>query len=206
MKRVRFIITAITLAAALSCTALFILPVFGRSADGVPAEDTSGSVAETPGTAGDTDGNTAEQDSLRMLHMLNMNYCYNSAFESEKSLIGCAAVSLKDFASYDGEYGMCVNARLVESFAESFYGVKIDAEAVCGYDAPDGCVRIEAEGCETFCHTPVSFTPTDYGYEAVTCLKMYTGGSDMTDCLVKSRFVRNEASEFGFNLIFCETL
>lgn len=223
MKKVRTVLAAALLFAAILCTAVFILPVFGATsgtaseesrvtlrpvsaaAENVAMEMTEETdIADADNAADSTAAVINDYD--RMLSMLNLNYCYNSAFESEASLAGCAAVSLLDFATDAEGYGICVNASLVASFAESFYGVKLDAEAICSEDAPEGYILTDASECGVFYHKAVSFTETEYGYEAVTCLTTYYGGSDITDCLVKSRFVRNSESEFGFNLVSCETL
>lgn len=147
-----------------------------------------------------------QDDIERMMSMLSINYCYNDAFSKDESLVMCAAAALKDFAVDAEGYGICVNAALVSGFVKDFYGVSVDETVLCDTNAPTGYIMTEPYGVGSFYHTLVSATPTADGYEVVTCLKTYCGGSDMTDCLVRSNFVRNEDSQFGFVLALAEVL
>ena len=142
----------------------------------------------------------------RFLGMLNLNYCYNNSLNNVDSLAKCAAWSLADFSQDEIGYGRCVSAYLVEGFVESFYGVDIDAEDLVDDQAPKGYISLPKMEKETGCHSIVSFEKTADGYELLTCFYGYAGGEEYDTCLVKSKFVENANSEFGFNLVFCEVL
>ena len=147
-----------------------------------------------------------EQLAQKLVSMLNINYCYNSSFEDNNALAGCAAVVLHNYSiDFDG-YGLCVNTLLAEGFVISFYGINADFSALDSIDAPVGYYAAPNMGLFTQEHTLISMQKTVEGYEVLTCLEMYFGGDDFETCLVKAHFVENAASEFGFNLIFAETL
>lgn len=149
---------------------------------------------------------SAEQLEARFLGMLNLNHCFNSALSDEQKLAKCAAVSLMDYAQDKIGYGLCVSTYLIEGFVESFYGVKIPAEQMLDEAAPKGYISLMGTEAETLCHKTVTLTETEDGYEMLTCLYSYSGGEEYETCLVKSKFVKNPKSEFGFNLVYCETL
>ena len=149
---------------------------------------------------------SAEQLEARLLGMLNLNRCFNSALNDEQKLAKCAAVSLIDYAQDKVGYGLCVSAYLVEGFVESFYGVEIPAEQMLDEAAPNGYVSLMGTEAETLYHKTVTLTETEEGFEMLTCLYSYSGGEEYETCLVKSSFVKNPESEFGFNLVYCETL
>ncbi len=149
---------------------------------------------------------SAEQLEARLLGMLNFNHCFNSSLNDEHKLAKCAAVSLIDYAQDKVGYGLCVSAYLIEGFVESFYGVKIPAEQMLDESAPKGYISLMGTEAETLYHKTVTLTETEEGYEMLTCLYSYSGGEEYETCLVKSRFVKNPESEFGFNLVYCETL
>lgn len=149
---------------------------------------------------------TTEELEQKFLGILNINYCYDFAFDEVDSMVNCAALSLYDYAYDSPGYGICVNSSLLSGFVKSLYGVEINATDFESTNAPEGYVSlIETDSCTLF-HTLVSVTETDYGYEVLTCMATYYGGSDVETCLVKSKFVKNTSSEFGFNLLYAETL
>lgn len=171
------------------------------------AEIETGEVGQTVAVTEQPSAETNVQDDInRLMSMLSINCCYNDAFSRDEALVMCAAIALKDFAVDVDGYGICVNAALVSGFAKDFYGVSFDDAVLYDADAPKGYIMIEPYGVGSFYHTLVSVTATADGYEVVTCLKTYYGGSDMTDCLVRSNFIRNESSEFGFVLALAEVL
>lgn len=147
-----------------------------------------------------------EQLALKLVSMLNINYCYNSSFDDINALAGSAAVVLQNYSmDFDG-YGFCVNTLLAEGFVKSFYGINVDFSSIDSKDTPEGYYAAPNMGIFTQEHTLISVEKTNEGYEVLTCLEMYFGGDDYETCLAKARFVENPASEFGFNLVFVETL
>ncbi len=142
----------------------------------------------------------------RFISMLNINHCYNSAMTNEESLIKCAASSLADYSQDKIGYGLCVSTYLIEGFVEDFYGMKIPAEQMYDEEAPEGYISLPKMEMETGCHSLVTMTEIENGYEVLTCLYGYSGGGEYETCLVKSRFIKNSDSQFGFNLVLCEAL
>lgn len=149
---------------------------------------------------------TDEQLENRFVSMLNMNYCYGDTFKAPEKVAIAVAVTLTDYASDLPGYGICVNKALVAGFAESFYGVFLDSAELEFDNAPAGYVPTLCTEIGTQYHEPVSVTVTDSGYEVVTCVTFYYGGSDLETHLARSVFVENTDSEFGFNLISCSLI
>ncbi len=147
-----------------------------------------------------------EQLANRFVSMLNINNAFNDALEDEKMMVVCSAVSLSEYAQDVVGYGLCVNTCLAEGFAESFYGKKLSGTGYGDAEVLKGYIALPQMGMDINVHTLVSFDLTDDGYEVLSCMRSYDGGEEYATCLVKSLFVRNSASEFGFNLVSCEVL
>lgn len=139
----------------------------------------------------------------RLVAMLNMNYCYGACFEDEKELSIRAAIALMDYCQEVEGYGFGVNASLVAGFMKSFYGVEVDPGDIADQS---GYVMIPSFECGTVLHTPVSITEEAGVITVVTCAEIYDGGEMLDTFLAKSEFVKDEVSEFGFNLKFSELL
>ncbi len=143
---------------------------------------------------------------VRFISMLNINNAFNSALFDGQTLAKCVAVSLSDYAQDMVGYGLCVNSCLVEGLAKSFYGTSLAEEDLKDFEAPIGYISLPQMGMDINSHTLVSMIATDEGYEVLTCMRSYDGGEEYATCLVKSLFAVNLESEFGFNLVSCETL
>ena len=142
----------------------------------------------------------------RFISMLNINNAFNSTLTHGDSLAKCAAATLIDYAQDEVGYGLCVSECLVEVFVESFYGVSLEAENLYDDEAPEGFISLPQMGVDINVHSIISVDNTDSGYEVLTLMKSYDGGEEYATCLVSSLFVENCESEFGFNLVYCETL
>lgn len=149
---------------------------------------------------------TPEQLELRLISMLNMNYCYGKSFDSPEKMASAAAVSLIDFASDIPGYGICVNKSLISGFTESFYGVKLDCSEINTENAPEGTLATPCTEVGTQYHKTVSITETDDGYEVITQVTFYYGGDDIEVRFARSVFAENRESQFGFNIISCELI
>lgn len=223
MTRLRFkaILSAVSVTALLLCV---IMPVGTfvdkKAADSVtvPARITAAAnepavvnTAETMTVSAATEKAAVEsldteQLTQRFLHMLNLNRCFNSALQRNDSLVKSVAVSLSDYAQDKVGYGLCVSSYLIQGFIESFYGIRLDIKDITDADAPEGYISLPCMEMEFECHTAVSVTETEDGYEVLTCMRSYSGGEEYDTCLVKSKFTKNSRSEFGYNLVYCETL
>lgn len=220
MVRIKAILGAISVIALALCT------IFPKSTPAITENDPSTTVsthtAATQGTE-NLGNDTAEEvetvkatsanitvwdeESLktRFLSMLNINNCFNGALADEEAVAKCVAATLADYAQDKVGYGLCVSSYLVAGFAESFYGISFEAGLV-DQEAPNGYISLPQMGMDFIVHSLVSLTEAEDGYEVLTCMKSYQGGEDYDTCLVKSKFVQNSTSEFGFNLVSCETL
>ena len=147
---------------------------------------------------------TLDTDSV-LMGMLNMNHCYGTAFDDVKEMGIRAAVALSDYSVELEGIGFGVNASLVSGFMKSFYGVDVDYTELEA-DGAEGYVLIPSVECGDIIHTPVSITETDGRITVVTCVEIYSGGDELETFLASSEFVRNEASEFGLNLLYSELL
>lgn len=145
-------------------------------------------------------------DSDKILLMLNRNYCYNSSLEDIGAMVGCATVTLFDLAIEDENGEFTISSALVCDFLKNFYGVDVTYEQMAEFCVEQNRVKVAEIECGVFEHNLVSLTEQDGVLVAVTCMTSYYGGDDVEKSLVKSKFVKNPESDYGFNLIYCEIL
>ncbi len=220
MVRIKAILSAISVIALVLCAIIPQSPAAITEND--PSTTVSTHTAATQGSenSGNDTANEAvtakatsdeitvwDEETLkaRFLSMLNINNCFNGALADEEAVAKCVATSLADYAQDKVGYGLCVSSYLVAGFAESFYGISLEAGLV-DQEAPNGYISLPQMGMDFNVHSLVSLTEAEDGYEVLTCMKSYQGGEEYDTCLVKSKFVQNNTSEFGFNLVSCETL
>ncbi len=149
---------------------------------------------------------TEEQLKVRFASMLNLNRCYDSAFDDLQGVAEASALALFDYSTDIMGYDLCVNTCLVEGFAKSFYGVSLTEECLNSTDAPNGYFAMPVFEGGTQLHKVVSITQNGDVYEVFSQVTTYYGGDDTEDSLAKSTFVADSESEFGFNLTYCEIL
>ncbi len=174
-----------------------------------PAEETvetfkaEEAIAETEQLASERELDE-EELAIRFTNMLNLNFCYNDNFKNAQMTAVCSAISLSDYATDIPGLGIGVGQHLVEEFAESFYGIKLDTQSIECEDIVDGYVMTPQYSVGTQSHTIVSVTETDGGFEVVSTVELYYGGDDADTVLATSVFKKAPSSQFGFNLISCE--
>lgn len=138
--------------------------------------------------------------------MLNLNRCYDEAFLSDTSIAAVSSFALLDYSVDIPGVGLCVNTCLVEGFAESFYGIKLGPEVFESDLAPENYFIIPTVELGSEVHRVFSVTQNGDTFEVISTVTSYYGGDDIVSQLAHSVFVRNDASEFGFNLISSELL
>jgi len=146
--------------------------------------------------------------SARLLHMLNMNYCYNGEFKSDAKIIEGAQLTLLNYSINDEQYGRIISKSLVLNFIKDFYGVSVDQTAgeYKNFPAPDGFFAIYPRGYTVYKHSIVSIADDADNYTVVSAVTIYAHDGEALDALVSSKFVKNSASSFGFNLVSSEIL
>lgn len=197
------------------CFALCVAPTISTEApaDRVEAHsEISVTVNEAAALAEETETTTVAhaytEDELfeRFSVMLNLNHCYDEAFSSDASIAAVSAFVLSDYAVDFPGVGLCVNTCLIEGFAESFYGKTLDPEVFESDSAPENYYIIPAVELGSEVHRVFSVTQSGDTFEVISTVTSYYGGDDTVSRLSHSIFVRNDASEFGFNLISSELL
>lgn len=149
---------------------------------------------------------TEDELTERFSVMLNLNHCYDEAFSSDTSIAAVSAFVLSDYAVDFPGIGLCVNTCLVEGFAQSFYGRTLDPQVFESDLNPENYYIIPAIELGSEVHRVFSFTQNGDTFEVISTVTSYYGGDDTVSRLARSVFVRNDASEFGFNLISSELL
>ena len=197
------------------CFALCVAPAVSTEApaDRVEApSEISVTVNEAAALAEETEtttvAHTYTEDELfeRFSVMLNLNHCYDEAFSSDASIAAVSAFVLSDYTVDFPGVGLCVNTCLIEGFAESFYGRTLDPEVFESDSAPENYYIIPAVELGSEVHRVFSVTQSGDTFEVISTVTSYYGGDDTVSRLSHSVFVRNDASEFGFNLISSELL
>ncbi|MBQ3551497.1 MAG: hypothetical protein IJA41_11050 [Clostridia bacterium] len=197
------------------CFALCVAPTISTEAptDRVEAHsEISVTVNEAAALAEETEttavAHAYTEDELfeRFSVMLNLNHCYDEAFSSDASIAAVSAFVLSDYAVDFPGVGLCVNTCLIEGFAESFYGRTLDPEVFESDSAPENYYIIPAVELGSEVHRVFSVTQSGDTFEVISTVTSYYGGDDTVSRLSHSVFVRNDASEFGFNLISSELL
>lgn len=192
-----------------ACLVILMVPFMFSATFNVNSEDTLIN-AEIHSASSAAEVNIDENAIVwaRLLHMLNMNFCYDQDFESDAKLIEDVQLSLLNYSVEDEEYGRIISKSIVSSFIKDFYG--IDVEQTAGeYEnlpAPDGFFVIPARGYTVFQHSIVSVTSAGNIFTVVTAANIDAHDGESYDALVSSKFVKNSASSFGFNLVSSEIL
>lgn len=138
----------------------------------------------------------------RFLNMLNHNFAFNDDFLVDEDLVNESVLTLLNLA--EGEY---IKATYISDYIFNMYGKIIDdfSGFNTAFPQKEGYVYIVPRGYDLFKHTISSVTENEDGsYTVVTDVEIsFVDGSVETQTAT-SLFIRNEESQFGFNILYCD--
>ena len=192
-----------------ACLVLLMAPFMFSATYNLNNEDTLNN-AESNSASSATEVKIDENAIItaRLQHMLNMNYCYDEDFESDAKIIEDTQLTLLDYSTDDEQYGRIISKSAVLNFIKDFYGIEVNATAgkYDNFPAPDGFFAIPARGYTVYKHSIVSVKSDGDSYTVVSAVKVDSHDGETYDALVSSKFVKNSASSFEFNLVSSEIL
>ena len=133
--------------------------------------------------------------------MLNNNFVYNQDFDSDKAIIENSILSLVNHIE-DGQIDMA----LTLNFIANMYGRQVDPSAAT-YEflpADEGKFAVIPKGFSVHRHNNLTVEEIDGGYSVTSEMTVDAHDTDGAKILVKSIFVPNDGSLFGYNLIKSE--
>lgn len=137
----------------------------------------------------------------RFENMLNHNYLYNDDFEDDKTIIENSILALLQYAD-EGE----INKELVLNFIANMYGRQVDDDS-CVYDfatPSKGNFLVVPKGYYTVSHKITSAEENDGGYVVFSQMTVDSHDTEEYTVTVKSVFVQNAGSCYGYNLVSSE--
>ncbi len=140
----------------------------------------------------------------RFLNMLNHNFVYNSDFENADTIVNNASLALLDLR--DSENEDYIAATYVMGFVKDMYGIEIADMSGVNDDYPqlDGYLYIIPRGYTTYTHKIVSVEQNaDCSYTVVSDVTVNNHDTASKTQKAVSLFVKNDASAFGYNMIYC---
>jgi hypothetical protein len=134
--------------------------------------------------------------------MLNHNFVYNEAFETTDGVVNNSVIALLEFAE-DGY----IAENYVSDYILNMYGIEgIDYSQINPeFDYIEGYVFVLPMGYSSYTHEIKSVTLNEDGsYTVKTLVKIssHDSGAYFEEC--ESLFVKNEASQFGFSIIYSD--
>ncbi len=142
----------------------------------------------------------------RFLNMLNHSAAYNEELASVEDLVNCATLAL--FDKRDVADDSFISEEYVKDYLFNMYGVECEDFTGINADFPqkDGYVYIIPRGYTEYNHSIESVTLNEDGsYTVVTLVELQNHDGEETAKAI-TLFVKNDASQFGFNIISSEIL
>ena len=135
--------------------------------------------------------------------MLNHNFVYDDAFHTVEDVVNNSVVALLDMR--ENEDDSFILETLVENFVYNMYGIEIEDFSLINKGMPQkqGYVFIIPRGYEIYSHEIVDVLQNEDGsYTVKSNVSIAThDGQDFTE-VCETLFVKNENSQFGFNIVY----
>lgn len=141
----------------------------------------------------------------RFLNMLNHNYVYGDSFDYIEEIVNGSVIALLNLA--DEESDSYIAQNFVDDYILNFYGVENVNYSEINELLPklDGYVYIIPRGFSSYNHKISSVKVNEDGsYTVVTDVEVTSHDGEVTSCKANTLFVKNEKSQFGFNIIKSE--
>ncbi|MBE6727392.1 MAG: hypothetical protein E7562_01950 [Ruminococcaceae bacterium] len=146
-------------------------------------------------------------NAARFLNMLNHNSSYNDDFFDVDVLVNNAVLQLLDLRSAEDEDFIAVG--FVAEYMKDMYGIEIVDVSALNAEFPqkEGHIFIVPRGFSTYTHEFVSARENEDGsftVETKVTVDYHDGKVETVSAV--SLFVVNEASAFGYNLVYSNLL
>lgn len=187
-KRLVNILLAVVVIVSVLCSVTF--PVYAKDNTVKPALN----VTETENKV---DGSMI----ARFETMLNNNFLYNDGFNDDKAIIENSILSLASHIE-NGE----IDKNLTLNFIANMYGRQVDP-AAASYDflpVGEDKFAVIPRGYSVYTHTVTDVDETEAGFVVYSDMVIDAHDSVCEKVTVRSIFVPNEGSIFGFNLVKSE--
>lgn len=141
----------------------------------------------------------------RFLNMLNHNSVYNDNFNSVEDIVNASVPELLNMR--DPVHDSYIAESYVRDYVYNMYGVEIEDFSDINSDSPhlDGYVYIIPRGFSVFSHKIDSVSLNEDGsFTVVTSVSIDSHDGDSVSRKAVSLFVKNEHSQFGYNIISSE--
>ena len=141
----------------------------------------------------------------RFLNMLNHSFVYNEAFNSVEDIVNASVPALLNMRDPVNE--SYIAESFVKDYVYNMYGVEIEDFSNINSDFAhlDGYVYIIPRGFSVFSHKIDSVSLNEDGsFTVVTSVSIDSHDGDSTSRKVVSLFVKNDHSQFGYNIISSE--
>lgn len=146
----------------------------------------------------------ASVSSARFLNMLNHNYIYGKDFENVDVMVNGSVPAL--LTSREDDF---ISFGIVASFMNDMYGIEIVDISALNADFPqkEGYLYIIPKGFTTYEHKEAQVRMNEDGtFSVTTVVTVTTHDGEQYEAKAVSRFVENEASAFGYNIVSSEIL
>lgn len=161
------------------------------------------------GTAPKTEAEVTKENilSARFLNMLNHNFVYDSDFDCVDDIVNNSVIALLDMR--DAQNPEFVADTYVKDYVKDMYGIEIEDMSGLNAEYPraEGYVYIIPRGFTEYDHKILSVTENEDGSFTV-CTEVILNPHDEAPevCKAVTLFVKNEASSFGYNIIYSNIL
>ena len=142
----------------------------------------------------------------RFLNMLNHSFAYGEELASAEDLVNCAVTAL--CVMNGGANGSFIEESRVEDYLYNMYGVEVENLSSVNADFPkkDGYVYIIPRGYTVYKHEVASVRLNEDGSYTVTTNVTIDSHDSREEGKAVTLFVRNNNSQFGFNIISSEII
>lgn len=142
----------------------------------------------------------------RFLNMLNHSFAYGEELAYAEDLVNCAVTAL--CVMNGGADSSFIEESRVEDYLYNMYGVEVENLSSVNADFPkkDGYVYIIPRGYTVYKHEVASVRLNEDGSYTVTTNVTIDSHDSREEGKAVTLFVRNNNSQFGFNIISSEII
>lgn len=139
----------------------------------------------------------------RFLNMLNHNFVYDDAFDSVEDIVNDSVIALLDMRENGAD--SFIPETVVKNYVYNMYGIEIEDFSLINKEMPkkEGYVFIIPRGYEIYSHSITDIILNEDGsYTVKSNVTIATHDSQEFTEACETLFVKNENSQFGFNMIY----
>ena len=143
----------------------------------------------------------------RFINMLNHNFVYDDAFHSVEEVVNSSMPALLDLR--ESEDSSFIEESYVSDYVYNMYGIEITnfLDINSEFEKKEGYVYILPRGYEVYKHNIINVTENeDETYKVKTKISVASHDGVDSAYTCESLFVRNTASQFGFNIVYSNIL